>query len=825
MSQVQEATAPILNREKLNDPIVSENALKVLTNRYLARDAKGNIIEDPKGMYIRVASAVAMAEKPEDREYWATEFYNLMAENIFMPNSPTLMNAGRSLGMLSACFVLPVEDNLESIFDSIKATALTQKAGGGTGFNFSKLRPSGSIVKSCGGTTAGPLSFIDAFAQATSTIQQGAFRRGANMGQLSISHPDIIDFIKAKSDLKRWQNYNVSVCMTDKWMEILNDFPHSQHYVEHAEWGTGGLWVDKESGKAVALKSDDNRSTDMKAWTVRNTWDLICKRAWETGEPGLFFVDTTNKNNPIMEEFGPLEATNPCGEQPLHPYDNCCLGSINLAKFKLNSTSLEITKFRNTIATCIRFLDNVVTVNKFPLPEMRKMADSTRRVGLGVMGWADLLFKNQIAYNSPEAIKLAKSISKDLRGFADLASTTLARERNNFGAYEKSSYAKSKTPMRNAFRTTIAPTGTISIISNCSGGIEPIFALAFKRTVMPDSKGKFEEMYELNEHFEAAVKSIMTDPKDQVKVLEYVKKTGTLHGLLVVSRLNFCQQVEQLMKIFVTSHEIAPLDHVDMQAAWQEHIDTAVSKTINLAHDADQSVVSEAYLHAWHTGCKGITVYRDGCRNNVEGMKQPMSVEKQPDLAGTLLENHPKVNFVQFEGISLTTDVYPSFRTQVKTQFGNLHVQVVLDSAGGKEREIFAQLGKAGDVIAADLEAICRLASISLQANVPFEKVISQLEGIGSTNVMPGEHGKVMSLPDSLAQGLKKYQKYRQDSLMPKILTPAEFEATGPHIPGVKSKSDKIWSAYAIKCPSCTVGVLAYQEGCQKCHSCGYSAC
>lgn len=804
----------LLKKEQLKDPIVSENAAKVLHERYLARDDFGNVIEDPKDMYIRVAEAIASAEKTlDDQIYWAHKFYALMAENIFMPNSPTLMNAGRRLGLLSACLVLPVEDDLEQIFESVKTVALCQRSGAGTGFNFSNLRPSGAIVKSSGGTTAGPLSFIDVFSQATNTIQQGAFRRGANMGQLDCTHPDIVDFIHAKTDLSRWQNYNVSVVVSDAFMNEVLNHPFNIHTVYHKEWGMGALYLDTKTNKVKAIRSTDIASDSYKPWTVTDTWNLICKRAWETGEPGLLFVDEVNRDNPIIS-LGKIEATNPCGEIPLHPWDVCNLGSINLSKYVVykkdnhkdteEASSFDFEKFYNDVTVCVRFLDNVIDVNKYPVKQISEMSKKTRRIGLGVMGFADMLFMMGIPYNSDAGRHIGSRISSALEAASFDASSRLGQERGNFGAWEISSYAKlaKPTPMRNAFRCTVAPTGTISIIANCSGGIEPLFALAFKRTVMPDANGIFKEMNEINPYFLKAAEEY------DKSAIEVALKTGSLHDYTGNSFLK---------SVFVTSHDISPIDHVKMQAAWQRYIDNSISKTINLPNDAPIDVVNEVYKLAFELKCKGITVYRDGCRNNVAGMKQPMSVEKDSSSAKEVKDSDKNIDIS-----TNMSDIYPAYRTQIKTQFGNLHVCVVLDSTGQKEMEIFAQLGKAGDIIAADIEAICRLASLALRNGATIEQVIDQLIDIGTTHIMPSQDGKIVSMPDALAKGLKKYLHGKQHVVMPNL---GESKQSISTVSKKSKGKDVTESKYGVKCPACPNGKIVFQEGCQKCFSCGYTAC
>ena len=803
--------------KNLPEPKVSENALKVLKDRYLAKNNLGQIVENPKEMYWRVAKAIAAVEKPEIRNSWTIIFYNMMSQNIFLPNSPTLMNAGRRLGMLSACFVLPVNDDLDDIFDSVKATALVQRAGGGTGFNFSNLRPSGSIVKSSGGTTAGPLSFIDVFSQATNTIQQGAFRRGANMGILNVDHPDIISFIKAKSDLKRWQNYNISVAVTSAFMDAVGSTPMQHHAVQHPEWGTGHLYKNDATGEVVAFTSNKSNPTGFSKWTVGDTWKLICTRAWETGEPGLFFIEQANKNNPVAH-LGKIEATNPCGAQPLHAYDSCNLGSINLAKFfkpTKNCTSginaFDSDSFKSIVSYAVRFLDNVIDANNYPLLEIEEMSKKTRRIGLGVMGFADLLFKMKIPYNSNEAYKLAREIGLQLSNYAYEASHLLALEKGCFKAWEKSSYQN--TSMRNAFRTTVAPTGTISIIADCSSGIEPLFALSFKRTVMPDDKGNFKEMWETNKEFLEAI-GLLDVPSTRDRLLNHVKAHGTIANYTPCAG-DRGVEVHNIQDIFLTSHDIDPISHVKMQEAWQKYIDTAISKTINLPHDADVKVVMDSYWEAYLGNLKGITVYRDGCRNNVAGMKQPMSVEKQEPKDGNQ-KSSEKVNSVAMEPLSSNNvrsintlrnnNKYRlARRTQVRSQFGNIHVFITYGDSG-KPTEIFAQLGKAGDLISADTEAICRLASKLLSSGTTIEEVLTQLEGIGSVNAYLGPSGRISSLPEAIAMGIRQ------------IIGDEEEENS------TITNSDKTTTLMRVKCPECS-GILSFQEGCQKCASCGYSAC
>jgi ribonucleoside-diphosphate reductase alpha chain len=787
-----------LEADNLTDPVITENAKKVLENRYLDRDDEGKIIETPKGMFIRVAKAIAGAEETEEKQkYYAREFYDMMAELKFLPNSPCLMNAGRRLGMLSACFVLPVEDDLESILSTQKTLALVQRAGGGTGFSFNSLRPSDSIVGSSGGTTEGPLSFIGMYSGTTKAIQQGAFRRGANMGILGVRHPDVIKWITAKEDLTQLQNYNISIAMTDEFMEELEIHPNHQHTVSHDKWGNGNLWYNTMSDSFKAVKDSEgppeNGDTAWRWWTVQNTWDLICKRAHTTGEPGLFFIDEANRNNPIAN-LGKIESTNPCGEIPLHPYDACNLGSINLSKFYDVAGYVDWEELAQTVMTATRFLDNTVDVSVFPVPEITDMTQKTRRIGLGVMGWADLLFMCSIPYDSKRARDLADEIQHYIDKVAEKTSSELGAEKGNFGAWDGSLYGPGNSsthgygkPMRNSYRTTAAPTGTISIIANCSGGIEPLFALCFKRQVMPDSQGKFKTMYQTNDHFSKALFDVPTSllTVDQSNTIQnHVEEHGSLEG---IKGLNV---PDNLKKIFVTSQQISMEDHVDMQIAWQKHVDSAISKTINLSHDAPLEEVSKAYWRAYYGKCKGITVYRDGCRDNVAGMKQPMSTGKTVEKQESEEAVCPIVGFDH------------AYKTSMKTQWGSLHVTIVVDDAGDPI-EFFAQLGKAGDTIAADLEAICRFGSLALRKGASLKEVIDQAALIGSVDIMPSEHGKITSLPDALSKVLNKFLAKE-----------------------TKTAAEPIARSYGLVCPAegCS-GKLYMTEGCKRCTSCEYSAC
>lgn len=818
--------------EDLPDPRLSENARKVLERRYLKKDPdSGEVCETPRQLFWRVATTVAKAELrfegggARHTLAIAREFYDLMGTRRFMPNSPTLMNAGREMGMLSACFVLPVEDSIEGIFDSIKATALIQKAGGGTGFSFSRLRPQGDLVASSGGTTEGPLSFIQVFSKATDAIQQGAFRRGANMGILRVDHPDIMRFVNIKDDLGMLTNYNVSVAVTDRFLEELKADPTTVHQVRNPrtrEWSrTPKMVRGEKDGNEVWVESGEY-------WTVGELWNMIIEHAHRTGEPGVVFIDRINARNPI-KNVGEIEATNPCGEQPLHPYDSCNLGSINLGSFvrgQDETARFDWEEYRSVIHTTTRFLDNVIEVNQYPLPEIDQMSKTTRRIGLGVMGFADTLYKLGIAYNSQAGLEFGEEVMKVLDDESHNASEVLAEERGVFPAWEGSDWAKEGRRLRNSYTTTVAPTGTISIIADCSGGIEPMFSLAFNRQVMKDTEGNPTVMREVNYVFEQMAKDhdFLSD-----ELIDEIVELGTISHMEQIP--------ESLREVFVTAHDITPEWHMRMQAAFQRHCDSSISKTINFPHDCTVDDVREIYELAVELDVKGVTVYRDGCRDT-----QPMALkgsnhgaDGSPSESSTPPTGEAPVVQNDPHPVRLP-EIMSGFRIRQMTPFGNMHVKVSVDPVSEREREVFAQLGKGGDVANSDLEAICRLLSLWLRSNGSLDTALKQLEGIGSSLTVPTKDGRIMSLADGLAKALHRYLAAKDEHGLKALLLGTAAPDAGaakagtPGAPAAKPASPPPptqrpgVSSYKIKCPSCQ-GALAFQEGCVKCHGCGFSQC
>jgi ribonucleoside-diphosphate reductase alpha chain len=821
----------------LPEPDLTENAVTVLERRYLKKDpTTGKVCETPRELLWRVASHVAKAEitfpggGPERALAVAREFYEAMAKRQFMPNSPTLMNAGREMGMLSACFVLPVEDSIEGIFDSIKATAMIQKAGGGTGFSFSRLRPQGDLVRSSGGTTEGPLSFIQVFSKATDAIQQGAFRRGANMGILRVDHPDIIEFIRIKDNLGMLTNYNISVTVTNRFINELRTKPETVHQIQNPR---------TKQWSRLKKKDAEGKETN-EFWTVGEIWNLVIEHAWRTGEPGVVFIDRINERNPI-KNVGLIEATNPCGEQPLHPFDSCNLGSINLGvlvKEEGAAARFDWDEYKSIIHTTTRFLDNVIEVNKYPLPQIDNMSKTTRRIGLGVMGFADALYKLGIPYNSEEGAAWGERVMKVLDDESHLASEMLAEERGVFPAWEGSDWEKEGRRLRNSYTTTVAPTGTISIIANCSGGIEPMFSLAFIRQVMKDNRGRPTIMREVNYVFEQSARQhgFYSD-----ELIDDIVAAGTLQHRQDVP--------DDAKRVFVTAHDISPYWHMKMQSAFQRHCDSSISKTINFPREATVEDVRQIYELAIDEDVKGVTVYRDGCRE-----MQPMSLKDSGKTNGSAHADSSAAAAKSpattgAESVRLRTktnesgeeELYPiklpeimsCLRIRQMTPFGNMHVKVSVDPISGREREVFAQLGKGGDVANSDLEAICRVLSLWLRSNGGLKMAIKQLEGIGSSLSVPTKDGRIMSLADGLATALQRYIKAKEDVGLHALLlggaepdlTKTNFAArTAATTPTPHGAQPRNVSQYKLKCPACT-GVLAFEEGCVKCYSCGFSQC
>jgi ribonucleoside-diphosphate reductase alpha chain len=770
---------------------MTDNGIAVLKARYLLKNEKLEVIETPDDMFRRVCDAIAKAEEKYPNgpgvADTAQKFYDFITSGTFMPNSPTLMNAGRGSGLLSACFVLPVEDSIDGIFSSIKNAALIQKSGGGTGFSFSRLRPSGDRVASSNGTTSGPISFMKVFSTATSAIQQGAFRRGANMGVMRVDHPDVIAFINVKRDLSELSNFNLSVGITKKFMDQVKQNPKADHIVKNPR-----------SGEEYPLKIDGQ------VWTVGAVFDFIVKRAWETGEPGVIFLDRINEENPTPA-VGEIEATNPCGEQPLLPYESCNLGSINVSKF-VQGRKFDFDGFGVAIRLAIRFLDNVIDVNDYPIPETKAISLANRKIGLGIMGFADALFLMGIAYDSEDGIKFGEMIAQTLRYHSYVMSQELAEERGVFPNWQDSVWGKKGIKMRNAATTTQAPTGTISIIADCSGGIEPLFALSFWRNVLNGQR-----LAEVNPIFEQAAKENGVYSKELMEKLANGETVRHIDGLPADIKATFC-----------TAHDIGVEWHIKMQAAFQRHCDASISKTINFPNSATVDQVRDIFQMAYDYKCKGVTVYRDGCRQN-----QPMQVnEKKEDPKK---EEAPVEKAPKFAKKLRLPEVMSSIRIRQATPFGNMHVKIIVDPVTEREYEIFAQLGKGGEVASSDLEGMCRLISLFLRVNGSMDDIVDQLRGIGSNLSITSKDGRIESLADGLARAIQKYQKARDIAGLHSLLlgkTDLTELFNGSKASGhvESTKGETRMNDFKIKCPECKTA-LTFEEGCIKCHGCGYSQC
>ncbi len=731
---------------------LSANARKVLERRYLRKDEKGRPSESPEEMFRRVAINVASADllyDPKvDLKRVEEEFYQLMARLEFLPNSPTLMNAGRELQQLSACFVLPIEDSMESIFEAIKDTALIHKSGGGTGFSFSRLRPKNDVVQSTKGISSGPISFMMVFDAATEAIKQGGTRRGANMGILRVDHPDIMDFIKAKEREDSLNNFNISVGITENFMKALEEEGEFDLINPHAK----------------------ERVDKLKA---REVFDEIVNQAWRNGDPGIVFLDRLNRDNPTPK-YGRIESTNPCGEQPLLPYEACNLGSINIS-LMVNDGGMDYEKLSKTVRTSVHFLDNVIDANRYPLKKIDEMTKANRKIGLGVMGFADMLLKLGIPYDSEEALEIAEKVMGLIQEESKRASVEIAKQRGIFPNFKDSIYDRpGGLKVRNATTTTIAPTGTISIIANCSSGIEPLFALSYYRQVMDDDR-----LPEVHPYFkEVAVKEGFYSEE----LMERVIKRGRVRGMEGVP--------DKVQRLFATAHDVSPSWHVRMQAIFQKYTDNAVSKTVNFSHDATSQDVREVYLLAYRSGCKGVTIYRDRSRGR-QVLNTERSVER---IEERKLSPRPRPK------------VTKGTTTKVRTGCGNLYVTINEDD-NGLPFEVFIQMGKAGGCAASQLEAVGRLVSLVLRSGIDSSTMIDQLRGIRCPSPSWEKGGRVFSCADAIAKVVEE-RIGNNKKVAPEHQTEGKV---------------KIGNVVGV-CPDCG-DALRHEEGCLVCRACGYSRC
>ena len=822
--------------DDLPEAELTENARLVLGKRYLKKDPEGEPTEEPEVMFWRVARTIADVDAAYGAsdaavDEVARQFYELMINGKFEPNSPTLMNAGRPLGQLSACFVLPVDDALSNgrsgIYDTLKAMALVHQSGGGTGFSFSRLRREGETVRSTMGVASGPVSFMKLYDASTDVVKQGGTRRGANMGILRVDHPDIRSFITCKNDTSQITNFNISVAITDAFMEAVKN---NESYD----------LINPKDGKVFGQEN------------ATEIFDMIIHGAWLTGEPGTFFIDRANEDNPVPA-LGSYEATNPCGEQPLLPYDVCNLGSVNLGKFVKEDArpgvdpdeGIDWEALRQVVHLSTHFLDNVIDANRYPLLEIHDLAQAIRRIGLGVMGWADMLVRLGVPYDSEEGVELGRKVMEFVNEESRNASERLAEIRGVFPAWTESvwgppgSAAKAESgerirperELRNCNLTTVAPTGTISIFAGCSGGIEPLFAVAFMRNqagaMMPDVNPDFVRMAQEGGWYSE-------------DLMEQIAEEGHIH---------FDEVPEEVQLIFRTAHDITPEWHVRMQAAFQEHTDSAISKTTNFPREASENDVREIYQLAFSLGCKGVTVYRDGSREGQvlstgKTSQSEATAAANADISAleySLADAREEAHNLRIEVERLKAEMQNQdlsagaarhkrqrpqalrgFTMKMMSPLGDLYVTINEDQTG-RPFEVFCTLGKAGGAANADAEAIGRLMSLALRSGIPISQVKDQLRGISCDRAVGLGPSKVLSAPDAIGQAIERYLEEKegvQEAL------PLMVSAT----PGAEQTQAETSTGHAETfdlgtCPECGAGQLAFEEGCKKCHVCGYSEC
>jgi len=749
--------------------ILSENAMVVLEKRYYKKNIDGKIIEDWKGMITRIAKNISNGDKDKYKKY-----YSLLDSGYFLPNSPTLMNAGSDLQQLSACFVLPIEDSMESIFETVKNAALIHKSGGGTGFSFGRLRESNARVRSTNGVSSGPISFLKVYNAATDAVKQGGTRRGANMAILNVSHPDILDFITCKEDTTQLTNFNLSVGLTEEFMRAV--------------------YQDEE----YELISPHTHKVVQKI-KARDVFDLIVEMAYKNGEPGIVYLDRINNYNPTPE-LGAIESTNPCGEQPLLPNEACNLGSLNLSAF-VNKNKIEWELLKETVKLSVEFLDDVIEMSHFPLPLIEKMAKGNRKIGLGLMGWADLLYQLKIPYSSDAAINLAEEIMEFIDFYAKEKSMELACIKGSFSNYSKSIYKSGKLlrdkkklnwaslikdiklqGIRNATVTTIAPTGTISMILDTSSGIEPQFSLAFTKHVMDG-----ENLLYVNKWFEQALKEVGLYNSD---LLAKIASEGSIQHMKEIP--------VKLKKIFQTAHDISPEWHIKMQAAFQKYTDNAVSKTINFSRESTRDDIRMAFEYAYKLGCKGVTVYRDGSRDNQVLQFSSDKDKKQTSEKKVAPRNRPEIT--------------QGYTQKIETGCGHMYVTINSDEFGACE--IFIQMGKVGGCASAQLEAIARLASLALRSNLKVESLVRQLKGIRCQSPMWNKGKMITSCGDAVGHALEQYLALNLNGSKRAIALTVKTTDVEEH-------GSRITIA---NCPDCGSSI-EHLEGCLKCPSCGWTKC
>ena len=826
----------------LAEPKLSENSWYIGKTRYAKRDAKGNPIETPKELFWRVAYNIATAERlygasEKDHIATATKFYKLMSTRKFLPGTPVLLNAGKPKQQLSSCFVLPIPDNLEGILQTASDMALIHKSGGGTGFSFSQLRPRNDILSSSGGTTTGPVSFMQMYNDITSSIRQGGVRRGANMGILAYNHPDILLFAIYKLDEFSLTNFNISISAEKAFFDqikidktiLADDYEKDLDFEELVNEAREALKTRDMDLKQLNLGKVFDKLTDWCAETTpgygydlinprngqacghlnaKKVFDLITRFAWQYGDPGMIFFDKINSSraNPTPQ-LGMIEATNPCGEQPLLPYDACNLGAINLALFTDNN-DFDWEALRLAIHSSVNFLDDALDMNEYPIDKVRDMVRKIRRIGLGIMGFADALLEMNIGYNTERGIEMAEQVMGFIQKEADIASSKLALTRGVFPAFPGSIYDKpDEIKPRNGARTTIAPTGTTSMLADTSSGCEPLFAITYAKNTI---EGK--RMFQTSPYFVAALKKYGIYSEE---ILEEIQENkGCIQNIAKIP--------DELKEVFVVASDITPEWHIKIQAAFQKHIDSAISKTINFSNDATIEDVRNAYIMAFEADCRGITIYRDGSREKqiLETKKESSYYDK---MSGAKVEAIDVVNMPPL-GFRKRPSVLNGRTHRIETPLGTAFVSINEDPAGSIF-EVFVNVGHAGSDIAADAEAIGRLISLAFRIPTDFssaeiaQKVISQLRGIGGSSSTGFGVERVRSMADAVAKAIEQHQATRV------IPTTNIVEATQVETAPLVFEAPKINHKMTDMCPECGSASLRFIEGCRKCESCGFSKC
>lgn len=802
--------------QKINGSF-SENALKMMRKRYLLTKDNG-AYETPVEMFRRVSGALAAVEKNygHDKRFiekTAGDFFEILANKEYTPAGRTMTNAGSPTPLIANCIVLPVLDSMESIFTTLKDAALLQQAGSGLGFDFSHLRPAMFPTKKSRGTSSGPVSFLRVYNEAFGVIKQQG-RHGANMAMMQIDHPDILDFIRCKEVEGDIRNFNISIKVTDEFMRALTERPNEQWY---CQWN--GQKV--KPHKVIRAKNGSVTAAEEVAITVKQIFDEIVHNAWLNGEPGIVFIDEVNRTNPLPG-LGPIDCSNPCGEQFLHHYDNCNLGSINLAVF-VKDGKVDWNRLRWVTRTSTRLMDNVIDLFDFPVKQVTELAKKNRRIGLGIMGFADMLFQLGIAYNSEAGQKLGEKVMQTITDTARKTSMELAVEKGAFPNMPLSIYAKKRIKVRNAALTTVAPTGSISMMFDCSSGIEPNFAIAY---IKQDKDGI--KYHYFNRYFETALAKYKFPKNKLQEIKEEIIRTGSIQNLKDLP--------DELRRTFVVAMDITAEDHMHMQAAFQKHVDNSISKTINFPNSATKDEVTNGYIMAWKSKCKSATVYRDGSRN-----VQILNLGTGENIiAPTEIGNTPAKK-LEVAPLDLAMDknrLAPRMRPEVmdgkthkiKTGYGNLYV-TVNDDAEGVPFEIFATIGKSGGFFQEQSEAICRMISLSLRSGIKVETIIEQLKGIRGPMPVLTEKGTVLSLPDAIGQIMEEHVK-NKTSL---TVESAGAESPKKEMVAVGSEiKEEIHLASSTKqiadlglmpgCPDCGAA-LTMGEGCLSCRQCGFSRC